>query len=80
MFEKLLIKLSKDASQKPSCNQMSLPIQQGHQTPSAQFRKWLMGVTGLAWMKLGVLFGLLLQFLTRLLVYDFIRLKNIIGD
>ena len=36
VFEKLLWKLSKDASQKLSKNQMSLPIYQGHQTHSSE--------------------------------------------
>ena len=42
-FEKLLWKPSEDASQKSSWNQMSLPIYQGHQTPSAQFLQSLIG-------------------------------------
>ena len=32
-FEELLWKLSEDASQQSSCNQVSLPIYQGHPTP-----------------------------------------------
>ena len=39
VFEKLLWKLSEDASQRSSLNQMSLLKQQGHQTISVQFRQ-----------------------------------------
>ena len=44
-FEKLPWKPSEDASQISSWNQMSLPIYQGHQTPSAQLSQSFMGVT-----------------------------------
>ena len=44
--EKLLWKQNKDASKRSSWNQMSLPIYQGQQIASAQFRQQLMEVTG----------------------------------
>ena len=45
-FQQLLWKPSEDASQKTFWNHMSLPIYHRRQTPLAQFRQWLMRVTG----------------------------------